>query len=103
MVSLGENQPQAWLDTMSSSDASQISELMVNNVTNGYAHFAFIDGVEVGGKTGTAQTDEDSAHSWFTGFAPADNPQFAIAVLVEEAEANAGNLAAEILRVALGI
>jgi peptidoglycan glycosyltransferase len=40
--------------------------------------------VHVAGKTGTAETGRDEkAHSWFIGFAPADNPQVAIAVIVE--------------------
>ena len=37
------------------------------------------------GKTGTAENGEDDPYTlWFTGFAPADNPQYAITVLVED-------------------
>jgi penicillin-binding protein A len=40
--------------------------------------------VPVAGKTGTAETGRDEkAHSWFIGFAPVDNPRFAIAVIAE--------------------
>ncbi|HEY3277555.1 MAG TPA: penicillin-binding transpeptidase domain-containing protein [Syntrophorhabdaceae bacterium] len=40
--------------------------------------------VPVAGKTGTAETGRDElAHSWFIGFAPADNPKYAIAVIAE--------------------
>ena len=40
--------------------------------------------IPVAGKTGTAEHAEEEPHSWFIGYAPADNPQIAIAVLVEE-------------------
>jgi peptidoglycan glycosyltransferase len=103
MIPIRESQPTTLLETMASTQAAEISDLMVNNVTNGYAYFAYIPGVEVGGKTGTAEKDENTVHSWFTGFAPADNPQYVIAVFVENADLNAGTLAAQILRVALGL
>ncbi|MFH1612053.1 MAG: penicillin-binding protein 2 [bacterium] len=38
---------------------------------------------EVAGKTGTAQFGEDQLHSWFVGFAPYDNPQLSIVILIE--------------------
>jgi peptidoglycan glycosyltransferase len=39
----------------------------------------------VGGKTGTAENGPDQPYTlWFTGFAPADDPQVAVAVVVEE-------------------
>lgn len=46
---------------------------------------ARIQGVEVCGKTGTAQNPHGQDHSWFTGFAPMNNPAIAVAVLVENA------------------
>jgi len=62
----------------------QLRDMMVANVSEGIATNARIDGVEVGGKTGTAQNGEDDPFSlWFTGFAPADDPQVAVAVVVE--------------------
>ena len=48
-----------------------------------YSAFANFD-IEVGGKTGSAQTgDGKDAHAWFVGFAPYDNPEIAVVVLVE--------------------
>ncbi|MCD4693946.1 penicillin-binding protein 2 [bacterium] len=43
--------------------------------------------VEVAGKTGTAQwSSEKDPHAWFTSFAPYDNPEIVVTVLVEEGE-----------------
>jgi penicillin-binding protein 2 len=44
---------------------------------------ARIQGVQAGGKTGTAQNPHGKDHAWFIGFAPFDNPKIAICVLVE--------------------
>jgi penicillin-binding protein 2 len=35
------------------------------------------------GKTGTAETPEEKPHAWFAGYAPVENPQIAVAVVVE--------------------
>jgi peptidoglycan glycosyltransferase len=65
--------------------ASELSTLMVQAVDNGAATNARIDGVSVAGKTGTAENGEDDPYTlWFTGFAPADNPRVAVAVVVED-------------------
>ncbi|WEG08987.1 penicillin-binding transpeptidase domain-containing protein [Microbacterium horticulturae] len=62
----------------------EMADMMVANVSEGIATNARIDGVEVGGKTGTAQNGDDEPFTlWFTGFAPADDPQVAVAVVVE--------------------
>ena len=59
--------------------------MMVSVVDNGSGRRAQIAGVAVGGKTGTAQHDLDrDPHAWFISFAPADDPQVAVAVIVEE-------------------
>ena len=44
---------------------------------------AEIPGVEVAGKTGTAEDPPREPHSWFVSFAPADDPEIAVAVMVE--------------------
>ena len=59
--------------------------MMVANVSDGAASGARIDGVDVAGKTGTAENGADQPYTlWFTGFAPAENPQVAVAVVVED-------------------
>lgn len=58
--------------------------MMVANVENGAASNARIDGVAVAGKTGTAENGPDAPYTlWFTGFAPAENPEVAVAVVLE--------------------
>jgi peptidoglycan glycosyltransferase len=58
---------------------------MVDAVANGVASGARIEGVAVAGKTGTAENGPDAPYTlWFTGFAPADNPQVAVAVVIED-------------------
>jgi peptidoglycan glycosyltransferase len=64
--------------------ADQMVQMMVANVSGGAASGARIDGVDVAGKTGTAENGDTKPYSlWFTGFAPADDPQVAVAVVVE--------------------
>lgn len=64
--------------------ATTMTQMMVNGVNNGAASNARINGVDVAGKTGTAQNGSSDPYTlWFTGFAPANQPQYAITVLVE--------------------
>lgn len=65
--------------------ADDVTAAMVASVADGAAQGARIDGLDVAGKTGTAENDGDEPYTlWFTGFAPADNPQVAVAVVVED-------------------
>ena len=65
--------------------AAELVAMMVDNVENGVASGARIDGVDVAGKTGTAENGTDDPYTlWFTGFAPAEDPEIAVAVVVED-------------------
>ena len=69
---------------MSRETAQAMNRLMVASVEQGYAKPAKIAGVSVGGKTGSAEVSPDQkTHSWFIGYAPADNPKVAVAVVLE--------------------
>ena len=69
---------------MSESNAKKLQDMLVSTVNNGTASVAQISGVDVGGKTGTAQRAAGVAnYSWFVAFAPADDPQVAVAVMVD--------------------
>lgn len=62
--------------------AAALNAMMVEVVRDGTGRRAQIPGVTVAGKTGTAQNAGPS-HAWFIGFAPAQDPEIAIAVIVE--------------------
>ena len=78
-------EPVAGDRVLSAATAATMTEMMVNGVEDGAASNARIDGVDVAGKTGTAENGDDDPYTlWFTGFAPADDPQYAITVLIED-------------------
>lgn len=64
--------------------AAELAAMMVANVSDGVASGARIDGIQVAGKTGTAENGTRPYSLWFTGFAPADDPRVAVAVVVED-------------------
>jgi penicillin-binding protein 2 len=64
---------------------------------NGTGKQSRVPGIEVGGKTGTAQNPHGEDHAWFVAFAPADDPEIVLAVLVENA-GGGGAIAAPIAR-----
>lgn len=64
--------------------ADEVTAAMVASVSTGAAQGARIDGVDVAGKTGTAENGNRPHTLWFTGFAPADDPTVAVAVVVED-------------------
>lgn len=89
-----EATPSQLSQAVSADDASALTRMMEAVVQSGSGQAAQIGGVSVAGKTGTAQHAKGAApHAWFTGFAPADDPQVAVAVVVEDG-GNAGNEAA---------
>jgi peptidoglycan glycosyltransferase len=64
---------------------------------------AAIEGVSVAGKTGTAENELSvkeggKEHAWFIGFAPAENPKIAVAVIAEYNGNTGGTVAAPIAR-----
>ena len=69
---------------LTTADAATMTTMMIANVSDGAASGARIDGVDVAGKTGTAEHGPGDPYTlWFTGFAPADDPQVAVAVMIE--------------------
>lgn len=76
--------------------ADYVAEQMVKVVESGTGTRARISGVSVAGKTGTAENEHDKDHSWFVGYAPADDPQIAIAVILENDGRSGGDAAAPI-------
>ncbi|MCW2613806.1 MAG: pbpA [Frankiales bacterium] len=77
--------PDVYKTAVSAETAAELNRMMQLVVSEGSGRRAQIDGVTVAGKTGTAQGAEGAAPDvWFIGFAPADDPQVAIAVVVED-------------------
>lgn len=102
---VSEADPTELSQSVSAGTAQQLTDMMVGVVQSGSGTSAQIPGVTVAGKTGTAQTgvEGDAPHAWFTGFAPADDPQVAVAVIVEHggsvgSEATGGRVAAPIAK-----
>jgi len=90
-----------WTTAMSDATAATLTQFMLDVVTKGTATRAQIPGVKVAGKTGTAQAPGGPPHAWFIGFAPADNPQYVVAVIIERGgnlgdEATGGRVAAPV-------
>jgi hypothetical protein len=90
--------------------ARTLRDLMIGVVTSGTGIAAALPGIQVAGKTGTAELGPDPAappaapgavpaqivDAWFTAFAPADKPRLAVAVLLVDAGADGGTVAAPI-------
>jgi len=76
-----------WATPVSPQVADTVRDMMVQVVSrpDGTSHLAAIPGVDVAGKTGTAENGPGDPYTlWFTGFAPANDPQVAVAVVVED-------------------
>jgi peptidoglycan glycosyltransferase len=83
--------------------ADQLTQMLVEVVEEGTGSNAQIPGVEVAGKTGTAQQGPDEPpHAWFVSFAPAEDPRVAVAVVIEDGggqpEISGNRLAAPVAR-----
>jgi peptidoglycan glycosyltransferase len=82
--------PEQLSQATSSSTAGEITRMMVATVQRGTATPAAIPGIQVAGKTGTAQSglknpdgSEVPPYAWFIGFAPAQSPKVAVAVMLQ--------------------
>ena len=98
--SLETTEPKQLGEVMTKESAGIMKDLMKDVVAEGTGGNAAVPGIVVSGKTGTADhkadaSTQEAAHSWFTSFAPYDNPKIAIAVIVEEG-GQGGNIAAQI-------
>ncbi len=80
-----------------------MTDMLKEVVEAGTGKAARISGIEVAGKTGTAQVPNGAPHAWFTCFAPADDPKIAVAVVIENGgsmgnEATGGRIAAPVAK-----
>ena len=82
-VAQGELEPRSSRRVITEELARTMREFMVSVVQNDQANGVKLPGIQVGGKTGTAEAGDGTSHAWFIAFAPADAPRVAIAVVVE--------------------
>jgi peptidoglycan glycosyltransferase len=91
--------PEEQSTVMSEKAADQLKEMMANVVNEGTGTQAALAGIQVGGKTGTAEVDNATSNqAWFIAFAPVVNPRMAIAVTVERTDGQGGTVAAPIAK-----
>ena len=94
LQTIDRTSPERLGTAVSSQTAATLTQMLVGVVDQGTGTPAKINGVQVAGKTGTAeQGNGKPPHAWFTAFAPANDPKVAVAVVVEDG-GNAGNEAA---------
>lgn len=101
---LFHTQPQEWLRPTTVENAAKVAAMMKIVVEQGTGKPANAYSVSVAGKTGSAENPHGDAHAWFIGFAPVKDPQFAIAVVIENAgsgSAAAAPIAGQILSYAV--
>jgi penicillin-binding protein A len=95
-----------WLTCMQPTTAAALTNMMIDVVDHGTGTAASMSdqGIQVAGKTGTAETVAgEFPHAWFIAFAPANAPRYAVAVIVEHggrlsSEATGGAVAAPIAK-----
>jgi peptidoglycan glycosyltransferase len=91
--------PKELRQVMSRQTADEITAMMVAAVEDGTGGAAAIPGISVAGKTGTAETGNSGINTtWFISFAPADHPQVAVAVTLENQTGFGGTTAAPIAK-----
>ncbi|NLD46672.1 MAG: peptidoglycan glycosyltransferase [Clostridiaceae bacterium] len=95
--------PDKFSQIMSPETAQKVKDMMQYVVETGTGKGAAIKGVKIAGKTGTAENElsskqKNKEHAWFICFAPVDDPQVAVAVVLEYSGSTGGALAAPIAR-----
>ncbi len=101
-ITLSTTRPSMLYQAMSADCAAYLDEMMQGVVKNGTGSSSRISGITVAGKTGTAENETAKDHAWFVGYAPAEDPQIAVAVLLEydggAGGTNAGPIARNVMR-----
>jgi len=96
--------PSVWTTAMGPATAHTLNGMMQQVVNAGTGTAAALQGIQVAGKTGTAQRGSTNI-AWFIAFAPANDPKVAVAVTIENTLFTGGDvaapLAAEVMRSAL--
>ncbi len=86
LETLKQTEPEELSRAISPETADGVTQLLIETVENGTATPGQIPGVTVAGKTGTAQSGIDNVppYAWFVSFAPAQDPEVAVAVMIQK-------------------
>ena len=95
--------PDAMNKVMQPETAQKVKKMMIDVVNKGTGKKAKLRGINVAGKTGTAENElttkeNDKEHAWFVGFAPAENPKIVTVVILEYNGSTGGTAAAPVAR-----
>lgn len=91
--------PSSLYKIMQADTSQALKDMMEYTVKDGTGKNAALKGIRVAGKTGTAENEQKGKeHAWFIGFAPAEDPQIAVAVILEYSGTSGGSSAAPIAR-----
>lgn len=90
-------EPEILSQAISPELAQEINKLMIQTTNIGTGTNASIRNIQVSSKTGTAENETGKTHAWYVGFAPAEDPVVAVAVIVEQG-GSGGEVAAPIGR-----
>lgn len=77
--------PKTLMTACSSTTANRVKEVLEGVVNNGTGTAAAISGVQIAGKTGTAETGKEKDDRWFVGMGPSDDCSIVVAIVLEEA------------------
>jgi peptidoglycan glycosyltransferase len=78
-----KNLPQLYKEVMSVEYSNKLINFMKLVVSEGTGKTSSVEGISVAGKTGSAENSGEDPHAWYVGFAPADDPQIAVSIIVE--------------------
>jgi peptidoglycan glycosyltransferase len=93
-------EPEELSEVMKQSTAREVGDMMASVVREGTGTAAALEGIDVAGKTGTAEIvpAQNINQPWFIGFAPRDQPQVVVAATVERSNGTGGVVAAPIAK-----
>jgi penicillin-binding protein A len=92
-------EPDLQAQVMKPETADQLGAMMARVVEEGTGTAAALEGIDVAGKTGTAEVDNATSNqAWFICFAPVKNPKMAVAVTIERTQGQGGTEAAPIAK-----
>ncbi len=102
-VTILSTKPKQQSVAMPKQNADYITDMMVKTVSQGTGTSAIINGITVAGKTGTAENEQtvmqkNKEHTWFVAFAPAEDPEIAVAVMLEYSGGSGASVCGPIVR-----